>query len=169
MNSILLILLGCNIKTLLMDRIMTSINFIEQNENIFNKITWYLSGGIKFEGKMSEASIMKTTLELLIVERNLDKNIDYRFILDEKSKNTAENFYRASNYLNVSQESYSDVYIITSKFHYVRSKKILSYVDLSRNYNWLLGEMQYHDSDYWENIHIKNIVNDIEKLSHIEL
>ena len=169
MKSILLILLGCNITSLLMDRVKTAINFIENNQNNFNKITWYLSGGIKFEGELSEASIMKNELESLIAARNLNQNIDYYYILDEKSKNTAENFYRSSNYLNITQESYDDVYIITSKFHHARAQLMMTYIDPSRNYNWILGDIQQRDSLHWENIHIKNVLNDVEKLSNVEL
>lgn len=169
MKSILIILLGCNITSLLMDRVMTAINFIENNQNNFNKITWYLTGGIKFDGELSEASIMKSELENLIEGRNLNSNIKYDFILDEQSKNTAENFYRLSNYLNTSQENYDNVYIITSKFHHNRANLMISYIDSSRNYDWILGEKRQPDSEYWENIHIKNVLNDVEKLSSIEL
>lgn len=169
MKSILLILLGCNITSLLMDRVMTAINFIENNKDNFNKITWYLSGGIKFEGNLSEAEIMRAELESLIAVRNLDKNINYRYILDEKSKNTAENFYRSSNYLNITQNSYDDVYIITSKFHHNRAQLMMTYIDPSRSYSWILGDMQQSDSLYWEGVHIKNVLNDVRKLSNIEL
>jgi hypothetical protein len=169
MKSVLLILLGCNITSLLMDRVMTAINFIENNQNNFNKITWYLSGGIKFEGELSEAFIMKNELKKLIESRNLDEYTKYDYILDEKSKNTAENFYRSSLYLNTIQEMYDDVYIITSKFHYDRAKLMMSYIDSSRNYGWILGNMQQSDSLYWESIHIQNVVKDVEKLSSIEL
>lgn len=169
MKSILLILLGCNITSLLMDRVITAINFIENNQSNFNKITWYLTGGIKFEGEISEASLMNAKLESLIEERNLNRIIRFQYILDEKSKNTAENFYRSSNYLNVSQEQYDDVFIITSKFHYSRAQLMMSYIDSSRTYNWILGNMQQKDSLYWENIHIKNVVSDVENLLSIEL
>jgi hypothetical protein len=152
-----------------MDRVMTAINFIENNKNNFNKITWYLTGGIKFEGELSEAAIMNTELESLIEGKNLKKNIEFHYILDEKSKNTAENFYRSSNYLNTTQEQYDDIYIITSKFHHNRAQLMMSYIDSSRTYNWILGDMQQKDSVYWEGVHIKNVVNDVEKLSHIEL
>jgi len=168
MNSVLLILLGCNIRSLLMDRVMTVINFIENNQNNFNKITWYLSGGIKFEGDLSEASIMQNELETIIRKRHLTKNIDFQYILDEKSKNTAENFYRSSNYLNTTQDVFDDVYIITSKFHHNRAQLMMSYIDSSRNYNWILGDMRQPDSEYWENIHIKNIHSDINKLLSME-
>jgi hypothetical protein len=169
MKSILLILLGCNITSLLMDRVNTAINFIENNQNNFNKITWYLSGGIKFEGELSEAAIMMNELETVLQTKKLNEKIDYHYILDEKSKNTAENFYRSSSYLNVSQETYDDVFIITSNFHYNRAKLMMSYIDPSRNYNWILGDKQQMDSLHWENIHIKNVMNDVEKLSNVEL
>ena len=164
MKSALLILLGCNIKSLLVDRVMTSINFIENNMNNFNKITWYLSGGIKFEGQLSESSIMQNKLVELIKDKNLDRNISYNFILDELSKNTAENFYRSSNYLNSSYEFQDDIYIITSKFHFNRAKLMMNLIDSSRNYNWILGDLKQPDSEYWENIHIKNVHNDVKKL-----
>lgn len=169
MKSILLILLGCNITSLLMDRVMTAINFIENNKNNFNKITWYLTGGIKFEGSVSEAELMKIELETLITEKLLNENIDYHYILDEKSKNTAENFYRSSNYLNTSGTKYDDIYIITSRFHHNRAKLMLSYIDPHRDYNWILGEKQQDDSLYWENIHIKNVLSDVNKLYFTEL
>lgn len=169
MKSILLILLGCNITSLLMDRVTTAINFIENNKDNFNKITWYLSGGIKFEGELSEAAMMRTELVSLIEARNLNENVNYDYILDEKSKNTAENFYRSSNYLNTSQEIFDDVYIITSRFHHNRAQLMMSYIDSSRSYNWILGDMQQSDSLYWESVHIRNVLNDVKKLTHVEL
>ena len=169
MKNIFLILLGCNITSLLMDRVMTSINFIETNLNNFNKITWYLSGGIKFDGQLSEASIMQSELSKLIGSRNLNTSISYEYILDELSTNTAENFYRTSNYLNTSYEEYDDVYIITSGFHYNRANLMMTLIDPSRSYNWILGDLKQHDSLYWENIHIKNVYNDVNKLSSVKI
>jgi hypothetical protein len=148
---------------------MTAIHFIEDNQHNFNKITWYLSGGIKFGGKSSEAFIMKKELNKVISARNLDEFIDYHYILDEKSKNTAENLYRSSLYLNTSQEIYDDVYIITSTFHHNRAQLMMSYIDPSRSYSWILGDMTQHDSFYWESVHIQNVAKDVEKLSSIEL
>lgn len=147
-----------------MDRILTSINFIESNIDNLNKITWYLSGGIKFEGDLSEASIMKNELNTLIENKVTRKNIKFNYILDEVSKNTAENFYRSSKFLNTTLEKYNEIYIITSKFHYDRAKLMLSLIDSSRDYNWILGNLQQHDSYYWENIHIKNVFDDVNKL-----
>lgn len=169
MKSIFLILLGCNITSLLMDRVMTSINFIENNIFNLNKITWYLSGGIKFDGQLSEASIMQNELDKLIGTRKLNANVSFSYILDELSTNTAENFYRSSNYLNSSLEEYDDIYIITSNFHHNRANLMMTLIDPSRSYNWILGNLQQHDSAYWENIHIKNVHNDVNKLSLIKI
>lgn len=169
MKSVLLILLGCNITTLLMNRTMTAINFIENNKDNFNKITWYLTGGIKFDGEISEAEMMQNELEQLITNKNLNENIEYQYILDKKSKNTAENFYRSSYHLNTTQNNFDEVYIITSKFHHNRAQLMMSLIDSSRNYNWILGDLHERDSFYWETVHIKNVQNDVEKLSNIEL
>jgi hypothetical protein len=151
-----------------MDRVMTSINFIETNLHNFNKITWYLSGGIKFDDQLSEASIMQSELSKLIGSRNLNISISYEYILDELSTNTAENFYRTSMYLNTSYEEYDDIYIITSGFHHNRANLMITLIDPSRNYNWILGDLKQDDSTYWENIHIKNVHNDVNKLSAIK-
>jgi hypothetical protein len=169
MKNIFILLLGCNIQSILFDRVLTTINFIEKNKLNFNKITWYLSGGIKFDGELSEASIMKSILIDIIIKRYLNHSIIYSYILDEDSKNTAENFYRASKYLNSSNEKYDEMYISTSKFHHNRAKLIQSFIDTTHKYKWILGDLQLDDSMYWERIHIKNVKNDIIKLSHLDL
>lgn len=169
MKNIFLILLGCNITSLLMDRVMTSINFIETNLPSLNKITWYLSGGIKYTGDLSEAYIMKQQLTTLIENKKLDKNITYNYVLDELSKNTAENFYRISYYLNQTQIKYDDIYIITSKFHHNRANLMVSLIDPSRKYEWILGDLQQPDSLYWESVHIVNVYNDIYSLNNIKI
>jgi uncharacterized SAM-binding protein YcdF (DUF218 family) len=168
MKSILLILLGCDITTLLMDRVNTAITFIENNKFNFNNISWYLSGGIKFEGTHPEALIMKNELENAMLSNNVSESAIFNYILDEHSTNTAENFYRASKHLNHTNEEYDEIYIITSKFHYNRAKLMLSFIDTSREYKWILGDLQQSDSIYWENIHITNVANDVNKLLYLE-
>lgn len=89
--NILFILLGCNIYSLLLNRLVTSFKFIEENIHQYQsinysytnttnqslslsnptnptQITWFLSGGIKnnFEGAKSEASLMKSQIDNFI-------------------------------------------------------------------------------------------------------
>ena len=183
MLNILLVMLGCNIESILLNRIDTSINFIDsfvsynQNQNYnphvsqktqFNtKFTWFLSGGIKnnFVGAKSEASIMQTYIGSLI--KNLSFPALFDYVLDEKSTNTAENFIQVSKYLNTTSDTYDTIYIITSDYHYERANKMLNSIDSSRNYEWVLGDLEQTDSRYWEKIHMKNILSDVKKAKKI--
>ena len=195
--NILLILLGCNIYSILLNRLETSFKFIDTNINtnnniginiktntntttttlpisIFeqNKITWFLSGGIKNnleEGAKSEASIMRNQINNIIDFRyNLDAKqnrakLGWNYVLDEKSTNTAENFIWASQYLNTTDESFDAIYIITSAFHFKRASTMLNLIDPSRNFKWILGDLEEKDSRYWESVHINNVGSDVSK------
>jgi len=205
MNSIFIILLGCNIYSILINRIETSINFIEnnfKNEEEETKITWFLSGGIKnnFIETRSEASIMKSHIDNHIETKyNIDSittfthessifsidskysmgidgqiesktyknvkksNISWEYILDEKSTNTAENFIIASNYLNITSNPYDKIFVVTSDFHFVRANYMLSLIDMSKKFEWILADMELDDSKHWEQIHIKNVFSDVQK------
>jgi len=165
--NIFIILLGCNILNILENRIDTSLNFIQNNFLNLNEkitITWFLSGGIKnkFVDTKSEASIMKTNLENIFNNNEYSK-ISFEFILDEKSTNTAENFIFASKFLNSTNYMFDNQYIVTSDFHYNRAKLMISLIDPSRNFDWILGGYEQTDSKYWENIHIKNVESDVTK------
>ena len=189
-KSILLILLGCNIRSILLDRLETSIKFIEQfiqsdantshvvSLNSFEvsnpqiKITWFLSGGIKnnLEGAVSEASILKSQIDNNINLKSTNAltktqfdGIEWNFVMDEKSTNTAENFIWASHFLNTTTQSFDDIYVITSNFHFQRASRMLELIDLSRNFKWILGEIEEKDSRYWEKIHIRNVETDVVK------
>lgn len=166
MNSMFIILLGCNVMTILMDRITTLIYFIKKNENNINKITLYLSGGIKFKESTSEseALIMQKIIHDLIKINIKNIYISYDFILDDKSTNTAENIYHSSLYLNSTKNTIDNIYIVTSAFHFNRASLITNIIDTSKNYSWILSELREQNSYYWEYIHIKNVYNDIKML-----
>lgn len=134
------------------------------------KITWFLSGGIKFSysGTKSEASQMKNHIDKFIGKKfaseNIPKsNIEWDFILDELSTNTAENFIRASEFLNNTSNTYDSIYIVTSEFHYERAKKMIELIDHSRQYEWILGKLEEQNSRDMEKIHMKNVYMDISK------
>ena len=187
-----MILLGCNIYSILLDRLETSIKFIEYNTNIktnvcssnpliypystdlfeipnpLTKITWFLSGGIKnnFDGAKSEASIIKSQLDKsidLYFNTSSSKQIEMDYVLDEKSTNTAENFIWASQFLNTTFQEFDSIYVVTSAFHHERASVMFKLIDPSRNYNWILGNVEEKDSRYWETKHIVNALSDVEK------
>jgi uncharacterized SAM-binding protein YcdF (DUF218 family) len=193
MHSVLIILLGCNIYSILKNRVDTSFNHIEQIHQKFfeqTKITWFLSGGIKnnHPGAKSEASIMKSQIDnninLRFLSGNIgsnyigsDKintftyssgnNIKWDFVLDELSTNTAENFIRASDFLNRTSSSFDSVYIVTSDFHYKRASMMMNLIDPSRQYHWILGDKELSDSRSWEEVHIQNVHSDVSKAFEI--
>jgi hypothetical protein len=146
--------------------------------NKTTKITWFLSGGIKKNsvGAKSEASVMKSQINNIIdlkckkneknvnnFNHNLYSNLIWDYVLDEKSTNTAENFIWASHFLNTTNQVFDSIYVVTSAFHYSRSKKILDLIDSSKHFKWILGDLEEKDSRYWESIHIKNVPSDVLK------
>ena len=125
MNHILLILLGCNISYLLNDRIYTAIQFANKFNN--TNINWFLSGGIKNPNIDTITEAEKMALEISNFEKIYVNNITmnkWNYIYDTIATNTAENFIMAKKYLDNEKKHYSEIYIITSSFHYNRAKKI---------------------------------------------
>ena len=163
MNHILLILLGCNISYLLNDRISTAIQFANKFNN--TNINWFLSGGIKNPNIDTITEAEKMALEISNFEKFYVNNITmnkWNYIYDTIATNTAENFIMAKKYLDNDKKYYSDIYIITSSFHYNRAKKIADKL-IDKNIKWILGNSELVDSNYWENIHIKNVDIDVNK------
>lgn len=160
---ILIILLGCHITHILTDRVNTAISFANlYNSNIkyyeLNeyKINWFLSGGIKNKeiDSLTEAEKMKNTL-------SNDNMYEYKwnYIIDNISTNTAQNFIMA-NKIN-KNNTFEDIYVVTSDYHYERAKKIADLIDENNAYNWILSPLEESDSRHWERIHMKNIESDI--------
>lgn len=150
--------------------------FEVSNPNPLTEITWFLSGGIKNQevrGAKTEASILKSQIDNNISLKSTDatdisvqtrfKGVQWNFVLDEKSTNTAENFIWASQFLNTTNQVFDDIYVVTSDFHYQRASRMLKLIDPSRNFKWILGDLEEKDSRYWESIHIRNVESDVAK------
>ena len=162
--SILIILLGCHINHILMDRVNTAIKFANYyNSNIkyyeiydYN-ISWFLTGGIKNknENTITEAEKMKNLLS------NNSEKYNWNYIIDDVSTNTAENFIMTNKL--ASDYVFKQIYVVTSEFHYDRASKIADLIDDDRKnkYNWILSPREDIDSRYWERIHMKNIEKDV--------
>lgn len=188
--NILMIVLGCNIGSILLNRLETSFRFIEQtlgndvcitsnpltdffvstksNSNSNHHITWFLSGGIKnnFIDAKSESSILKSQIDNNISLKYKDignEKINWDFVLDEKSTNTAENFIWASHFINTTEKIFDDIYVVTSDFHFPRANEMLKMIDPSKNFKWILGNLEENDSRYWESIHLRNVRSDVAK------
>jgi len=146
-----------------MDRVNTAINFanfyksnIKYYQLYDHKINWFLSGGIKNKNQnsLTESETMKTLLEL----KNMHE-YNWNYIIDDNSTNTAQNFIAANQMMNM--YDFEKIYVVTSEFHYERAKKISDLIDDNNIYNWILSPREDRDSRYWEQIHIKNVENDV--------
>jgi len=163
--NILIVMLGCNVLNLLKGRMKTGINFALNERNV--EIDWFLSGGIKNpeESKLSEAykmSQMITSSDEFVYGTTSKESWNY--ILDEASTNTAENFFMLKKMLEANPDKYSKVYVVTSDFHFKRAEMFANKIIENNEFNWILNELELHDSRYWETIHIRNVDNDINKV-----
>lgn len=155
--KILFIVLGCNIQSLMYDRLNTAILYALQQAN-GTRVDWLLSGGIKNarESTVSEAEKMSKVL--------LSQNVSsWAFILDEDSKNTAQNFVMANAWMK--NFHYDEIKIVTSAFHQPRCEVMANHILEAdkTSYGWLLGDMELPDSRYWERIHMQNALKDAEE------
>ena len=157
--KVLFILLGCHITRLLNGRIQTAVDFVNTYHHN-NSVDWFLSGGVKngSADTMSEAERMAQT----ILPRG---NANWSVILDTVATNTAENFVIANQTLNFAL--YSDVYVVTSEFHYGRAKRMTDRIFTNRRIKWVLSPLEERDSRYWETIHIRNVEADLERVIHV--
>jgi len=160
--NILIVILGCNIETILVDRLQTGIRLA--NNNSAANIEWFLTGGIKNAddaNAVSEAEKMSAFLRA----QQTGSATKWGYIYDDHSINTAENFVRLRNMLYHGEKTYEKIYITTSGFHYLRAKKMLELVfeDAIKvfDFEWNLAPASEPDFYYLEKIHIKNVEKDV--------
>ena len=158
--NILIIVLGCNIAYLLNDRIKTAVQLTTVLPN--EKIVWGFRGGIKnkMADKVSEAEKMKK-----IIQKNVPfaygSNPQWYYILDEESTNTAENFTMFRRILEKEPDKYSDIYVVTSDFHFDRAKLIADGIIENNGFHWVLSDLEYGNFREMEKVHLQNVENDV--------
>ncbi len=154
MNYLLFILLGSHVTELLNGRVNTAVDFAANINN--THIDWFLSGGVKSgSAGVSEAEKMAYHIG------NKSCGSSWNFILDNMASNTAENLIAVSEMGGL--EKYSDVYVVTSEFHFNRAKLITELLIEDNGFKWILSDIALHDSAYWESVHIKNVGSDVAK------
>jgi uncharacterized SAM-binding protein YcdF (DUF218 family) len=157
--NVLLVLLGCNIPYLLNDRVRTATSFAESLSSV--NVTWFLSGGIK---NPSEDTVTEAEKMGALVAQYATGGNSWNYVYDVVATNTAENFIMVKKHLLETNVEYSNVFIITSKFHHLRAKKIAEQIIGGQpSMQWVLSDAELEDSRYWETIHIKNVDKDVKK------
>ena len=106
-------------------------------------------------------------IQISALEKTYSRDIaenKWNYIYDTVATNTAENFIMVKKYLDETNIDYSEVFVVTSEFHYLRAKKIAEkIIGEEREISWILSDAELEDSRYWEKIHIKNVDADVKK------
>jgi hypothetical protein len=160
--SKLIVLLGCHIALLLNGRIQSAVEFASSVKDA--NVVWFLSGGIKnpLEDTQTEAEKMSAILTGFDMGR-IDTNSTWSYVHDTVATNTAENFRMLKKMIDSEPTSFSDIYVVTSEFHYKRASTIANEIVKGNTFQWILSDVELQDSRYWENIHMKNVKTDVKR------
>lgn len=156
----IVVILGCNDNSIQKERVQSAIKYIKQSK--LKKII-YLTGGIKNNEiyDESEASRMNKIFK--------KEKIKSEIIIDDKSKNTAQNLINLKKWIKYypNDEIISYV-IVTSDFHKDRVYSIFKKIFNTDNVKFVLSKSLCNECWKNEEIHKKNMYADImEALIHI--
>jgi len=151
--------LGCQINHIQDDRINTAIKYISNLDDSYN-VTWYLSGGVKNKLK-------KINSEAFKMKNKIKHNRSWNYVTDNKASNTAENFVHFTFWLDEQDFEIDLIIIITSSFHYDRSKKIADIIMPDTDIIWILGQETCSYCEGNEKEYTKNIFKDIENIKEL--
>jgi uncharacterized SAM-binding protein YcdF (DUF218 family) len=161
----LIVLLGCNIEFILNDRIQTAIQLSEILTPDYQQIDWFLSGGIKDKSAMGAvggaiAVAEADKMETRILTHGVNDN--WHFIKDYASTNTAENFKMVERQMEI--QTYTKIFVVTSDYHFERAKLFADILIPQNDFEWVLAKKEERNSRQMEQLHLKNVMNDIAKL-----
>lgn len=149
----IVIILGCSNNFIQNQRVQAGIDYIKKSN--LDKIL-YLSGGIKnqINDDISESSKM--------LKQIMNENLNAKIILDEKSKNTAENFVNLKKWVqNNHLYNLFNYVIVTSDFHKERALSLFNGIFDNVKAKMILSESNCIQCWNDERIHSKNIHTDI--------
>jgi uncharacterized SAM-binding protein YcdF (DUF218 family) len=156
----IIVVLGSADNNILNERIKSTIEFINNSDS---SCILYLSGGVKhsFSKEASEASIMASVFS--------SNTQNVRIVLDEMSKNTAENFVNLKKwvYNNFLKDNLPNILISTSDFHKNRAELIFKGIFSEVVPEWVLSKSDCLSCWNDERFHIRNVDSDIKKALNI--
>ena len=160
-NREIIVILGCSINQIQNDRVHVGLEYIKRSK-VPNVL--FLTGGNKYNIKQqnNEASLMNKQIK--------DHNVrDITIIIDDKAKNTAENFLNLREWVNKNHRfDIFEYVIVTSDYHKRRASLIFDGIFRNIEPKWVLSKS---DCDWcWkdENKHINNVKSDIEKALNLK-
>jgi len=159
-----MVVLGCAIQDVQQERVSTALNYVTSlNER---DVVWFVTGGVKNALTEMSASEAEQMREKITGSKG-------KIILDEKARNTAENFAYLKKWISETYQGSDDtpeIVITTSEFHQERAAKIFNgiFQNDSPNPEWNLSKSDsctYCWND--ERIHMQNVGIDVKNALHI--
>lgn len=154
-STTILVVLGSSDNSILDERVTSTIRYIENNNSEY---ILFVSGGVKhafMSGDDTEAHKMSAQFS--------EENADIQIVLDERAKNTAENFVNLKKWMNSNfdENELPRIVISTSDFHKTRAERIFEGIlpDIIPSWNLSVSKCASCWND--ENIHMRNVKNDI--------
>lgn len=161
-KTTVMVVLGCAIQDVQQERVAAALNYADLIED--SEIVWFVTGGVK-----NAVSQMASEAEQMREKISGSKG---KIVLDDKAKNTAENFAYLKKWIN---EAYDDaeaveIVITTSDFHQERAFKIFKgiFPNNASRLEWNLSKSvscPYCWND--EIIHMKNVAIDVKNAVRI--
>ena len=160
-KTTVMVVLGCAIQDVQQERVSSALNYISELDD--NEIVWFVTGGVK-----NAVTEMASEAEQMREKISGSKG---KIVLDDKAKNTAENFAYLKKWLSETYDKETpEIVITTSDFHQERAAKIFN--GIFQNHiarpEWNLSKSEscrYCWND--EKIHMKNVAVDVKNAVYI--
>lgn len=159
-KTTVMVVLGCAIEDVQQERVSAALNYAESIED--SEIVWFVTGGVKNAVISTEAEQMKEKIT----------GSKGRIVLDDKAKNTAENFAYLKKWISESYDGVESVEIVvtTSDFHQERASKIFNgiFTNNASKLEWNLSVSE-GCANCWsdEKIHMQNVAIDVKNAARI--
>ena len=153
-NREIIVILGCSVNEIQQERVEVGIEYIKRSK-VPNVL--FLTGGRKDKNSQlnDEASLMYDQIS----EEGIR---DITIVIDDKAKNTAENFLNLREWVNSNyQFDIFDYVIVTSDFHKKRASLLFNGIFMNVEPKWVLSHSKCERCWNDENIHMRNVKSDI--------
>lgn len=159
-KTTVMVVLGCAIQHVQQERVSAALNYAMSIED--SEIVWFVTGGVKNAAISTEAEQMREKIT----------GSKGKIVLDNKAKNTAENFAYLKNWISESYDDAESVEIVvtTSDFHQERASKIFNgiFTNNASKLEWNLSVSE-GCANCWsdEKIHMQNVAIDVKNAARI--
>jgi len=160
-KTTVMVVLGCAIEYVQQERVDAALSYANSLDD--TDIVWFVTGGVKNAVTKTIATEAEQMKEKIAGSKG-------KIVLDDKAKNTAENFAYLKKWMTQAYDDAESVKIVitTSDFHQERASKIFNGIFQEGNPQWNLSVSEgcvHCWSD--ERIHMRNVAIDVKNAVHI--